>query len=104
MKKRVDKLTELQASSRSEENSLARLKAATQAEAASLAELKAAIRAEQATLAELKSKTWGIRFTTFPDGTKAIILPKDMKYERHGKIGTGEYADFEGIVVQADAK
>ena len=104
VKKRVDKLTELQASSRSEENSPARLKAANQAAADSLAELKAAIRAEQATLAELKSKTWGIRFTTFPDGTKAIILPKDMKYERHGKIGTGEYADFEGIVVQADAK
>lgn len=102
VKKRVDKLTELQASSRSEENALARLKAATQAEAASLAKLKAAIRTEEAALAELKSS--GIRLTTFPDGTKAIILPKGMKYERHGKIEAGEYADFESIVVQTDAK
>lgn len=102
VKKRVDKLTELQASSRSEEKFLARLKAAAQAEAASLAELKAAVRAEEASLAELKS--WGLRLTTLPDGTRAIILPKGMKYERHGKIEAGEYADFEGIVVQADTK
>lgn len=118
VKKRVDKLTELQASSRAEENTLARLKAATrteaaslaelkaalQTEAASLAELKAAVQEEAAALAELKSKTWGLRLVTFPDGTRGIVLPKDMKYERHGKVKTGEYAGFEEIVVQADAK
>lgn len=115
VKSRFDKLTELRAASRTEETSLARLKSATRAEAASLAELKAALQAEAASLAELKaavqeeaaalaelkSKTWGLRLTTFPDGTRGIVLPKDMKYERHGKIKTGEYAGFEEIVVQA---
>lgn len=104
VKKRVDKLTELQASSRSEEKFLARLKAATRTEAASLAELKAAVRAEEAALADLKSKTGGIRLMTFPDGTKAIILPKGMKYGRHEKIEAGEYAGFEEIVVQMDSE
>lgn len=76
VKSRVDRLDELKASTRSEENSLARLKAATQAEATSLAGLKAAVRAEEAALAELKSKTWGLRLTTFPDGTGQLSCRK----------------------------
>lgn len=64
--------------------------------------LKAAIQAEEAMLAELKSKTWGIRFTIFHDGTKGIVLPKGMKYDRHGKIEGGQYADMEGIVLQSN--
>lgn len=115
VKDRIDKLSELKASSRAEEASLARLKASIRTEAASLAdlkaavqaeadslnELKAAIQAEAAILADLKSETWGIRLKALPDGTREIILPKGMKYDRHGKIEAGEYADLEEIVVQA---
>lgn len=86
VKSRVDKLAEL--------------KTAGKAAETALAELRAAGRAEEAALNALRSETWGIRLMTFPDGTKRIILPKGMKYERHGKIQEGEYAGFEEIVVK----
>lgn len=64
--------------------------------------LKAEIQAEEATLADMQSKTWGIRLTIFKDGTKGIVLPKGIKYDRHGKIEGGQYANMEGIVLQSN--
>ena len=64
--------------------------------------LKAEIQAEEATLADMQSKTWGIRLTIFNDGTKGIVLPKGIKYDRHGKIEGGQYANMEGIVLQSN--
>ena len=66
------------------------------------AALKTAIQAEKATLAEMQSKTWGIKLTIFHDGTKGIVLPKGIKYDRHGKIEGGQYANMEGIVLQSN--
>lgn len=86
VKKRVDKLTEL--------------KAANKAAETSLSELRAARKVEEATLNELRSETWGIKLMTFPDGTKRIILPKGIRYERHGRIKEGNYAGFEEIIVK----
>lgn len=86
VKNRVDKLAELKAAGKTAETALA--------------ELRAARKVEEATLHELKSETWGIRLVTFPDGTKRIILPEGMKYERHGKIQEGEYANLEEIIVK----
>lgn len=62
--------------------------------------LQVAIQAEEATLANLKSETWGIKLTVFRDGKKGIVLPKGIKYERHGKIEGGQYANMDGIVLQ----
>lgn len=65
-----------------------------------LKSLKAAIQAEEAMLAKMKSETWGIKLTVFRDGKKGIVLPKGIKYERHGKIEGGQYANMDGIVLQ----
>lgn len=62
--------------------------------------LQVAIQAEEVTLANLKSETWGIKLTVFRDGKKGIVLPKGIKYERHGKIEGGQYANMDGIVLQ----
>ncbi len=62
--------------------------------------LQIAIQAEEAMLAKMKSETWGIKLTVFRDGKKGIVLPKGIKYERHGKIEGGQYANMDGIVLQ----
>ncbi len=76
------------------------LKASIQEREAALAKLEAAIRTEQAVLAELKAETWGLRFTTFPDGAKGIILPEGMACECRGKVEGGEYGNSEGIILK----
>ena len=62
--------------------------------------LQIAIQTEEAMLAKMKSETWGIKLTVFRDGKKGIVLPKGIKYERHGKIEGGQYANMDGIVLQ----
>lgn len=70
--------------------------------AAELKTLKAQVAEEEATLADMHSKTWGIKLTIFSDGKKGIVLPKGIKYERHGKIEGGKYINMDAIVLQSD--
>lgn len=63
-------------------------------------EYRAEIAAMKETSAKLESETWGVKLTIFSDGTKGIVLPKGMKYERHGKVEGGQYANMEAIVLK----
>lgn len=76
------------------------LKSAIQEREAALAELEAAIQTEEAALARLKSETWGLRFITFPDGAKGILLPEGMACECRGKMEGGEYGGSEGVALR----
>ena len=64
------------------------------------AEYRAEIAALKETSAKLQSETWGLKLTIFTDGKKGIVLPKGMKYERHGKVEGGQYANMEAIVLK----
>lgn len=54
--------------------------------ASDLGELMAQVEVEKATLAALQSETWGLELVTFRDGTRAIILPKGIKYSHNGEM------------------
>lgn len=51
-----------------------------------LADVKAELAEERATLAAMRSETWGLELNTYRDGTRAIVLPKGVKYIRNGEM------------------
>lgn len=57
-----------------------------------LAELKIQLSQARATLEELQSKTWGLELMKYNDGTRGIILPKGIQYERNAPIEDGKIA------------
>ena len=57
-----------------------------------LAELKTQIVQEQATLDALRSKTWGLELVDYKDGTRGIVLPKNVKIDRTGDMPDGRAA------------
>lgn len=70
--------------------------------ASDLGELMAQVEVEKATLAALQSETWGLELITFRDGTRAIILPKGIKYSHNGEMKDekGKKSGRIGIVIK----
>lgn len=57
-----------------------------------LTDIRQQIATEQDTLTEIQAKTWSLELFTYKDGTRGIILPKGIKFERSGTIPDGRTA------------